>query len=786
LISANAYFTNLNGQSNKIRLLYDQVLSSSGPLTNHFTIRVSNSSILSASAVTVDGSTVEITTSGYFNYADVVGINYRAPTANSTLANRAIQDINGLDASSTLTDGNFFNNSYYQGFAAVSRLIDTSPPSVSVSSGQIIGVNSAGLVASTELGRIYLVPSEISIQSLADINSLLTTQVAFVDVLATSVTSLVSVAHLTAGTYAVYAIDWAGRVSARALNTIRVDHTSPSAIDLDVNTLSVDSSQFYYINLANIATGVNLFPNVKTPAYTDTDIFKIVIKFGGDAYSPFEDGILLQSGSPLSLNTNRTGTIILGGVSGVKYDLQALDRTLSLQLSNNANFTPAQVKTVLGAIAYKPINSNAYPGERQFTLNLVDLAGNVSSSATVTVQVDNKAPEALNMSVIDTGSSGTDHITNHPTIAFDSLPVNTLVKYQVDGGVWNNLAANASTLQLLAGAHNYQVKAVDLAGNESSSKFLHYQLDTVSPTVQVTLSKETLATPYEELVYTLKFTEPVVGLSSADINVINATVVSPLRLVDDRTNTYSFSVRPAGLVAGNIDVNILNSSYFDVAGNANEAVAVSVPYQPPTLSNLDAILTSDPTESANVNQRTLNANEVSLSQGFVQLRSIANSTAEVWINSERGQIKKSYIFASAGVQGVALSLSEVAVLGDGLWQINVSIKQVGNNTPILLKSLLPIWVDTTAPLVADLSMQTGIQDRVTVVASISQALSGYPIFAQLSSGPDLDIQKIFLTVSVSPDDVHDKFTLGGQDLALGQSQSIGNLQVGQTNLHVKI
>ncbi len=131
------------------------------------------------------------------------------------------------------------------------------------------------------------------------------------------------------------------------------------------------------------------------------------------------------------------------------------------------------------------ITTTVADGPHTLGATATDRAGN-SASTTRSVTVDNTAPDAqisagpgafVNTPSVTVTFTGTDNLT----------PVAQLVfAWRLDGGTWSAfLPATTATLTALAdGAHTFEVKARDLAGNEDATPATRaFTVDTVPPTV---------------------------------------------------------------------------------------------------------------------------------------------------------------------------------------------------------------------------------------------------------------------------------------------------------------
>ena len=138
----------------------------------------------------------------------------------------------------------------------------------------------------------------------------------------------------------------------------------------------------------------------------------------------------------------------------------------------------------------------------------IDLAGNVMlTSADFTsgsLQIDETTPVAPGIALADdTGSSGTDKVTNDPTLTLAGIESGAMVEYSLDGGsTWDTSAPTLA--QLVQGSNTVEVRQTDVAGNVSADTAFTFTLDTVNPAVtnvSSTPSSGTIGAGQKVLIY---------------------------------------------------------------------------------------------------------------------------------------------------------------------------------------------------------------------------------------------------------------------------------------------
>ncbi|EOR1889526.1 Ig-like domain-containing protein [Escherichia coli] len=146
-------------------------------------------------------------------------------------------------------------------------------------------------------------------------------------------------------------------------------------------------------------------------------------------------------------------------------------------------------------------------GTWNYTVRVVDLAGNVGQTATQNVVVDTTSPEAAKSITItgisdDTGTSSSDFITSDTTLTVRgvlgaALGANEFAQISTDNGAtWGNVTVAADSLNwsyvdgrtLTNGTTTWQVRVVDLAGNVGATSSQSALIDTVNPAQVLTIA----------------------------------------------------------------------------------------------------------------------------------------------------------------------------------------------------------------------------------------------------------------------------------------------------------
>jgi hypothetical protein len=223
------------------------------------------------------------------------------------------------------------------------------------------------------------------------------------------------------------------------------------------------------------------------------------------------------------------------------------------------------------------------------TVKATDIAGNVSTSAPLAVTIDTTAPSTPAIPDLtdssDKGSSITDNITNFtlPTLA-GKAEANAIVSlYDATTLVGTGLADASGNWQitltqpLTDGAHSFNIKATDVAGNVSAqSTSLAVTIDTAAPLTPTGLD---LATASDT---GLSNVDNVTNIATPNITgkIVAATTATTINLYDGGTligttvvaaNATSWSIAKTATLGDG--VHHLTATATDVAGNVSAPTA---------------------------------------------------------------------------------------------------------------------------------------------------------------------------------------------------------------------
>ncbi|EFO2728588.1 adhesin, partial [Escherichia coli] len=212
-------------------------------------------------------------------------------------------------------------------------------------------------------------------------------------------------------------------------------------------------------------------------------------------------GISDDTGLSSSDFVTRDTTLTVRGTLGAAL---AADERAQISLDGGVTWTTL---TVVGTSWSYADGRTLTDGTWNYTVRVVDLAGNVGQTATQNVVVDTTSPEAAKSITItgisdDTGASSSDFITSDTTLTVRgvlgaALGANEFAQISTDNGAtWVNVTLAADGLNwsyvdgrtLTNGTTTWQVRVVDLAGNVGATGSQSAQIDTVNPAQVLTIA----------------------------------------------------------------------------------------------------------------------------------------------------------------------------------------------------------------------------------------------------------------------------------------------------------
>ncbi|MCU4382617.1 BapA prefix-like domain-containing protein, partial [Acinetobacter ursingii] len=231
------------------------------------------------------------------------------------------------------------------------------------------------------------------------------------------------------------------------------------------------------------------------------------------------------------------GTIIFNNLtdSGVQGDGITNDKAFDLSISGQEAGTTVVYQELIGGAwtdLTGPNITEASDGEHTYRAKVTDAAGNESTTATISINIDATPPVAGTLAFSNLTDSGVqaDGISNDNTfdLSISGQEAGSTVVYQeLTGGAWIDLTGPNIT-GASDGEHTYRAKIIDIAGNESTTANISILVDTTAPIVT-----------------------PTIGSVADDVAPITGTLSSG-DSTDDKTPTLTGNVDPSGLVDGSL------------------------------------------------------------------------------------------------------------------------------------------------------------------------------------------------------------------------------------------
>ncbi|HFI9209109.1 TPA: Ig-like domain-containing protein [Escherichia coli] len=535
--------------------------------------------------------------------------------------------------------------------------------------------------------------------------------------------------------YQVRVIDAAGNVGATDSQNVVIDTTAPdpavktiaiSAITTDTGlinndfvtsdtTLAVNGTlgaalsvgEFAQISIDGGTTWQNLSVSGLTWSYLDgrtlTDgnyNYQVrVIDTAGNIGATASQIVTVDTTAPLASKTiaiasisddtglsssdfvTRDTTLTVRGTLGAAL---AADERAQISLDGGVTWTTL---TVIGTSWSYADGRTLTDGTWNYTVRVVDLAGNVGQTATQNVVVDTTSPEAAKSITItgisdDTGTSSSDFITSDTTLTVRgvlgaALGANEFAQISTDNGAtWVNVTLAADGLNwsyvdgrtLTNGTTTWQVRVVDLAGNVGATGSQSALIDTVNPAQVLTIASISTdtgssATDFITSDTSLTLTGSLgVGLASGEVAQISldggatwitlTTIGTQWTYIDSRTLTdgsYVYQVRVLDL-AGNTGPVVSKTVVVDTINPTATPGIVSytdnVGQRQGTLSSSQATDDTTPLLNGVLSAPLASGEVVYLYRNGLLLGAVTMVGALNWTYSDSGLVSGAYTYSA--------------------------------------------------------------------------------------------------------------------------------------------
>ena len=181
------------------------------------------------------------------------------------------------------------------------------------------------------------------------------------------------------------------------------------------------------------------------------------------------------------LNETPPNTTIDGGPSGLSNDTTP---TFTFSADEPGVAFECRVDAESAVDCASPFTTAALPdGSHTFEVRATDAAGNIEPvPASLAVEIDATAPDTA----VDSGPSGLSSQPS-PAFAFSSSEPGSSFECRVDAAAFAACAAPFAAGVLADGAHNFEVRATDPAGNTDPTPAARaFTIDTVAPETSIT------------------------------------------------------------------------------------------------------------------------------------------------------------------------------------------------------------------------------------------------------------------------------------------------------------
>ncbi|QMB00644.1 Ig-like domain-containing protein [Escherichia fergusonii] len=426
-------------------------------------------------------------------------------------------------------------------------------------------------------------------------------------------------------------------------------------------------------------------------------------------------GISDDTGLSSSDFVTRDTTLTVRGTLGAAL---AADERAQISLDGGVTWTTL---TVIGTSWSYADSRTLTDGTWNYTVRVVDLAGNVGQTATQNVVVDTISPEAAKSITItgisdDTGASSSDFITSDTTLTVRgvlgaALGANEFAQISTDNGAtWVNVTVAADGLNwtyvdgrtLTNGTTTWQVRVVDLAGNVGATGSQSAQIDTVNPAQVLTIASISTdtgssATDFITSDTTLTLTGSLgAGLASGEVAQISldggatwttlTTNGTQWTYTDSRTLTdgsYVYQVRVLDL-AGNTGPVVSKTVVVDTINPTATPTIVSytddVGQRQGTFSNSQATDDTTPLLNGVLSAPLASGEVVYLYRNGLLLGAVTMVGALNWTYSDSGLVSGAYTYSARVVDlaGNITSSSDFILTVDT--SIPTTLAQITNQT----------------------------------------------------------------------------------------------------------
>ncbi|HCE1027117.1 TPA: Ig-like domain-containing protein [Escherichia coli] len=447
-------------------------------------------------------------------------------------------------------------------------------------------------------------------------------------------------------------------------------------------------------------------------------------------------GISDDTGLSSSDFVTRDTTLTVRGTLGAAL---AADERAQISLDGGVTWTTL---TVIGTSWSYADGRTLTDGTWNYTVRVVDLAGNVGQTATQNVVVDTTSPEAAKSITItgisdDTGASSSDFITSDTSLTVRgvlgaALGANEFAQISTDNGAtWVNVTVAADGLNwsyvdgrtLTNGTTTWQVRVVDLAGNVGATGSQSAQIDTVNPAQVLTIASISTdtgssATDFITSDTSLTLTGSLgAGLASGEVAQISldggatwitlTTNGTQWTYTDGRTLTdgsYVYQVRVLDL-AGNTGPVVSKTVVVDTINPTATPTIVSytddVGQRQGTLSSSQATDDTTPLLNGVLSAPLASGEVVYLYRNGLLLGAVTMVGALNWTYSDSGLVSGAYTYSDSGlVSGAYTYSARVVDLAGNITSSSDFVLTVDTSIPTTLAQITSQTTRDTTPIIS--------------------------------------------------------------------------------------
>uniref|UniRef100_UPI001589E12F Ig-like domain-containing protein n=1 Tax=Burkholderia ambifaria TaxID=152480 RepID=UPI001589E12F len=350
-------------------------------------------------------------------------------------------------------------------------------------------------------------------------------------------------------------IDVAGNTSSATSLSFTLD-TSAAAPGVALTTDSGSNAADHItnvgtLNLSGIETGATVQYSIDNGAHWNTSfsaveglnnvqVRQIDVAGNTSAATSFSFTLDTSAGAPGVALTTDSGSNAADHITNVG----------TLNLSGIE--TGATVQYSIDNGAHWNTSFSAVEGLNNVQVRQIDVAGNTSSATSFSFTLDTSAAAPGVALTTDSGSSGTDHITNVGTLNLTGVETGATVEYSTDGGHTWNTSFNA-----VEGVNDVQVRQTDVAGNTSAATSLSFTLDTLAAAPGVALTSDSGSSATDHI---------------SNVGTLNVTGIETGATVQYSVDNGAHWSTSFGALEG---VNNVQVRQIDVAGNTSSATSFS-------------------------------------------------------------------------------------------------------------------------------------------------------------------------------------------------------------------